>query len=76
MTQNVPTLTPRQLDVLRCLARGLQDKEIAVELGISPTTVRKHVGDLCSAFKVERRLGVVLAALGWPALPAAWGSAS
>jgi DNA-binding NarL/FixJ family response regulator len=36
-------LTPRQLDVLRRVARGLTDKEIASELSLSPRTVEMHV---------------------------------
>ena len=36
-------LTPRELEVLALLARGLTDKEIAGKLGISPHTVTNHV---------------------------------
>ena len=36
-------LTPRELDVLRLLAQGWSDKEIAVELGIGRRTVSTHV---------------------------------
>jgi DNA-binding NarL/FixJ family response regulator len=40
------SLTPRELDVLRLLARGLQNKEIAIELGITGRTTKFHVGSL------------------------------
>lgn len=36
-------ITPRCLEVLRLLAAGLHDDEIAGELGISTSSVRKHV---------------------------------
>ena len=38
-------LTPRQKDCLRLVARGLQSKSIARELGISPLRVDKHISD-------------------------------
>jgi LuxR family transcriptional regulator len=36
-------LTPRELDVLGLVARGLTAEEAARLLGVSPYTVRKHV---------------------------------
>jgi two-component system vancomycin resistance associated response regulator VraR len=38
--------TDRELDVLRLLAEGMTDKEIADALFVSVTTVRYHVGNL------------------------------
>jgi DNA-binding NarL/FixJ family response regulator len=36
-------LSPRQVDVLRLVAEGLPDPEIAVRLGLTESTTRTHV---------------------------------
>ncbi|MBU3059292.1 LuxR C-terminal-related transcriptional regulator [Pseudomonas indica] len=48
-------LTPRQRDVLRLVADGLSNKEIARKLEISPFTVRIHVSSLLRALNVGTR---------------------
>lgn len=39
-------LSARELDVLRLIARGLENSEIAAELGISPRTAKNHVSSI------------------------------
>ena len=38
----VEPLSPRELDVLRLVARGLDNEAIAAELGLSPRTIERH----------------------------------
>ncbi len=48
-------LSPRENDVLRMLAEGLTDKEIAAALVISPRTVETHVSNVLHKLNVRNR---------------------
>ncbi|MEU4195392.1 AAA family ATPase [Kribbella sp. NPDC026611] len=52
---DVMGLTPRELDVLRLLARGLLNREIAAELYISPATVAVHVSRILTKLDATTR---------------------
>ena len=56
-------LTPRELDVLRLLAHGLANKEIARDLGIGEKTVKTHVSSILSKMGVLSRTQAALQAL-------------
>jgi two-component system, NarL family, response regulator LiaR len=56
-------LTPREADVLRHLALGLSNKEIASALALSDETVKTHVGNVLSKLQVENRAQAVVQAL-------------
>ncbi|MFO1285970.1 MAG: helix-turn-helix transcriptional regulator [Rubrivivax sp.] len=53
-------LSPRELDVLRWLVRGLTNKEIAKALAISPRTVQHHTIHIYAKAGVKSRAGVGL----------------
>jgi DNA-binding NarL/FixJ family response regulator len=55
-------LTPRQRDVLRLLAKGQSNKQIADVLGLAPGTVKIHISRILRAFKVQNRTQAVIAA--------------
>jgi DNA-binding NarL/FixJ family response regulator len=67
------TPTGRELDVLRGVARGLGNKQIAAELGLSPRTVQTHLTNLFAKLGVSSRTEAVLRGVkeGWirPDLP-------
>jgi DNA-binding NarL/FixJ family response regulator len=52
-------LSDRELDVVRLLARGLGNKEIAKSLFISESTVKFHVHNICKKFGCTKRTQVV-----------------
>ena len=56
-------LTPRELDVLRLIGRGLANKRIAGELGVSEKTVKTHVGHLLAKLGVTDRTQAAVLAL-------------
>jgi DNA-binding CsgD family transcriptional regulator len=53
------TLTRRELSVLRLVAHGLANKEIASELGISAHTVKYHLASLLAKLGVHSRTEAV-----------------
>lgn len=57
-------LTPRQTEVLRLLAEGKSNGDIAGVLGMSPNTVRIHVSSIFRALNVENRTQAALWARG------------
>ena len=54
-TMTAPRLSPRQYEVLGLIADGFTEAEIALELGISPRTVRMHSDVLRVKLGVARR---------------------
>ena len=58
-----PGLTERELEVLRQLAHGRTNREIAIQLIISEETVKSHVGNLLAKLQLAHRTQAALYAL-------------
>ncbi|MCS7070294.1 MAG: response regulator transcription factor [Anaerolinea sp.] len=63
-------LTPREIEVLRLIAEGLPNKQIAIKLSISEHTVKFHVNAILTKLGAQSRTEAVVRAtrLGWIAL--------
>ena len=56
-------LSERQLDVLRQIAKGLHNRQIALALDISENTVKNHVRNLLEKLQLHSRMEAVLYAV-------------
>ncbi|NJM06303.1 response regulator transcription factor [Candidatus Gracilibacteria bacterium] len=59
----VDQLTPREMDVLRLVAKGMSNKEIADNLVISEKTVKTHLSNILSKLHLADRTQVAIYAL-------------
>ena len=57
------SLTARETDTLRLLAKGLTNRDIAGELGIAEVTVKTHVSSILSKLNLQSRTQAALFAL-------------
>jgi two-component system nitrate/nitrite response regulator NarL len=57
---NIQQLTPREMEVLKALGRGLSNKEIAQSLHMSVDTERTHMMNILSKLGVHSRLQALL----------------
>ncbi len=63
MAENRYNLTDRERQVMKLLAQGKENKEIADELVISPNTVKRHIKSVFTKMEVHSRAGAVAAYL-------------
>jgi DNA-binding NarL/FixJ family response regulator len=59
----IPSLTERELEVIRALARGQSDRQIARSLGISEKTVRNHTSNIYRKLHIFDRTQAVIYAI-------------
>ena len=58
-----PRLTDRELEVLRLVARGLNNRDIAKDLYISENTVKNHVRNILEKLQLHSRMEAVMYAV-------------
>jgi DNA-binding NarL/FixJ family response regulator len=59
----VDDLTPRELEVLKLIASGLTNQQIAEELTLSEKTVKNHINNIFSKLHVNDRSQAILFAI-------------
>ena len=57
--EKIKILSPRQLDVLKLIAEGKSNKQIAFDLGLSEGTVKLHITAILKILNVYNRTGAV-----------------
>ena len=62
-----PSLSPREADTLRLVARGYSNKEIAAQLTVSVKTIETHKGNAMHKLGMRNRIDIVRYAMlqGW-----------
>lgn len=62
LSRDLSELTPREIDVLRLMARGLDNHDLAEKLVVSEATVKTHVAHVLEKLQVDNRVQAVVVA--------------
>ncbi len=57
--EDVPVLTPREVEILQIIAKGLSNAEAAKVLGVSRATVRTHLEHIYAKLSVSNRVEAI-----------------
>jgi two-component system nitrate/nitrite response regulator NarL len=57
------TLSPREREIMAAVARGLNNRAIAVETGIAQQTVKNHLSSIFQKLQVSSRVQLAILAL-------------
>lgn len=60
---NVPSVTPREVQVLELVAKGMRNKEIGLALGVAEETIQAHMKSIFSKLDVHDRTAALAVAL-------------
>ena len=58
-TDSTLQLTPRQLEILQMVARGVSYKDVAEALGLTERTIKYHMGNIVEILHLENRSQVI-----------------
>ena len=61
--KNATTLTPAETRVIALVSRAKTNKEIAVALGISPATVKRHMENILNKLQLKNRVEAAIYAM-------------
>jgi DNA-binding CsgD family transcriptional regulator len=61
--QRATSLTPREIEVLALAANGLESRELARELVVTPNTIHTHFKNIFTKLEVRNRAGAVAKAM-------------
>jgi two-component system NarL family response regulator len=67
--QGTKSLTPRELEILRLIAKGLRNREIARVLGSSEGTIRIHISNILHKLKATDRTEAAVQAIARGIIP-------
>ena len=67
MTEGAPELSPREMEIVKLVSKGITNQMIARELSISENTVKVHLRYVFAKLNVESRTEATLFAIshGW-----------